>query len=418
MSFRFQKRVRIAPGVRINFSKRGVSASAGPRGSTLTVGKRGLYGNLGIPGSGLSYRTRLDKNAIRSRNNTQQGQATRTPSVENSNNPIQVAWNEELGDFSFTTASGHFLNAQEERQVRRTYKLDLVKMYKEKAEEINHQTERLLDLHHQLFYPEHNFKAIVEASLPELEAPPSREEYMRLVTDREKNMLNFWNQIKILFPTFKKEFNDKIEKLVEAEYNETMTSYNSEKQAIQEEKHSRRQLALKAETGELEAMEEWVSLFLNELDFPLETDVDFTIVTAEELYADIDLPTIDEIPIKKADILKSGKLKIKDKTQRDHREDYALLVGGTALYIASFFFRYLPTLKNVYISGYNQVLDVSTGHETDQYIYSLKINKEVLYSLNMENVHPIRAFENFQPRLDVTKTFIFKEITPYSPSGE
>lgn len=61
MGFRFSKRVKLMPGVRLNVGLRGVSLSAGPRGASVTVGKRGVFGNVGLPGSGLSYRTRLDK---------------------------------------------------------------------------------------------------------------------------------------------------------------------------------------------------------------------------------------------------------------------------------------------------------------------------------------------------------------------
>ncbi len=55
--FRFRKTFTILPGVRINLSKTGVSGSLGGRGATLNVGKRGEQVTLGIPGTGLSYRT-------------------------------------------------------------------------------------------------------------------------------------------------------------------------------------------------------------------------------------------------------------------------------------------------------------------------------------------------------------------------
>ncbi|WP_416149591.1 hypothetical protein ACM26V_00930 [Salipaludibacillus sp. HK11] len=83
------------------------------------------------------------------------------------------------------------------------------------------------------------------------------------------------------------------------------------------------------------------------------------------------------------------------------------------MYLASFFFHFLPTLQEVILSRYKQVIDRSTGHEEDQYIYSLKIDRETLYSLNTKRIHPIAAFNQFQPRLNATKTYIFKEIEPY-----
>ena len=66
MGFRFQKRITILPGVRLNLSKSGASWSVGPRSASVNVGKRGVYGTVGLPGSGLSYRERLDKPKPRS----------------------------------------------------------------------------------------------------------------------------------------------------------------------------------------------------------------------------------------------------------------------------------------------------------------------------------------------------------------
>jgi len=59
MGFRFQKRISILPGVRINLSKSGVSASLGPRGADVNIGKDGVTANAGIPGTGLSYRQKV-----------------------------------------------------------------------------------------------------------------------------------------------------------------------------------------------------------------------------------------------------------------------------------------------------------------------------------------------------------------------
>jgi TonB family protein len=54
MGFRFNRRIRILPGLRLNFSKGGVSMSIGGRGAWLTFGKRGVGTTVGIPGTGLS----------------------------------------------------------------------------------------------------------------------------------------------------------------------------------------------------------------------------------------------------------------------------------------------------------------------------------------------------------------------------
>lgn len=58
---RFQKRISVLPGVKINLSKTGVSTSVGGRGASVNVGMTGRRTiNLGIPGTGLSYRAPLN----------------------------------------------------------------------------------------------------------------------------------------------------------------------------------------------------------------------------------------------------------------------------------------------------------------------------------------------------------------------
>lgn len=56
---RFQKRITLLPGVRINLSKSGVSTSLGPHGADVNIGRDGVTTNAGIPGTGLSYRRKV-----------------------------------------------------------------------------------------------------------------------------------------------------------------------------------------------------------------------------------------------------------------------------------------------------------------------------------------------------------------------
>ena len=55
MGLRFRKSLRIMPGVRLNFSKSGVSTSLGGRGATINIGPKGTRYTVGLPGTGLSF---------------------------------------------------------------------------------------------------------------------------------------------------------------------------------------------------------------------------------------------------------------------------------------------------------------------------------------------------------------------------
>jgi hypothetical protein len=54
---RFQRRIRVLPGVHINLSLSGIGVSVGPRGLHAGVTARGQrYVSAGLPGMGLSVR--------------------------------------------------------------------------------------------------------------------------------------------------------------------------------------------------------------------------------------------------------------------------------------------------------------------------------------------------------------------------
>ncbi len=65
MSFRFWRRIRLAPWVTLNLSKSAASLSFGPRGAKYTVSPRGNRATVGLPGTGLFYTVRHGRPAAR-----------------------------------------------------------------------------------------------------------------------------------------------------------------------------------------------------------------------------------------------------------------------------------------------------------------------------------------------------------------
>ena len=54
--------MKITKGISLNVSKKGLGLSAGPKGIKVSRSAQGrITGSVGIPGSGLSYRDRLDR---------------------------------------------------------------------------------------------------------------------------------------------------------------------------------------------------------------------------------------------------------------------------------------------------------------------------------------------------------------------
>ena len=63
VGLRFRQTFTLFPGVRLNLSKTGLSASIGVPGATINFSKRGVRSTVGIPGTGLSYSQMLTSGA-------------------------------------------------------------------------------------------------------------------------------------------------------------------------------------------------------------------------------------------------------------------------------------------------------------------------------------------------------------------
>ena len=106
MAFRFPRTVKIG-GVRLNVGKKGItSASIGSRGGSLTIGRKGIYSNVGLSGTGLSYRNKIAGSGNYSRSNRF------TSSSPSSSEPtrsmaLKFILDDETGETSWTDANGN-----------------------------------------------------------------------------------------------------------------------------------------------------------------------------------------------------------------------------------------------------------------------------------------------------------------------
>lgn len=76
MAWNFRRRKKIAPGVYINMSKKGISTTVGPKGASMTFGPNGTYMNTSIPGTGMYNRRKLSSSS----SNTSKNNISFTPS--------------------------------------------------------------------------------------------------------------------------------------------------------------------------------------------------------------------------------------------------------------------------------------------------------------------------------------------------
>ena len=77
MGFRFRKSIKLLPGIKLNFSKSGVSTTIGKAGASINISGRGTRGTVGIPGTGVSYSENLSSTS--SSHSTQQAMESQAP---------------------------------------------------------------------------------------------------------------------------------------------------------------------------------------------------------------------------------------------------------------------------------------------------------------------------------------------------
>lgn len=98
MGFRFKKSKKIAPGVRLNFGKKSAGISfGGKRGGLSFNSKTGARARVSVPGTGISYSTKLGGNKKRKSNSSSHSVSSRNSNSSathvNSNVPIpQRIW--------------------------------------------------------------------------------------------------------------------------------------------------------------------------------------------------------------------------------------------------------------------------------------------------------------------------------------
>lgn len=395
MGFRFQKRITIIPGVRLNISKSGVSTSFGPKGASLNVGKNGVKGTVGIPGSGLSYSKQLvNKNGqvvgVNSQNRSQ-NQGMNLPV------PAGLAKND-LNKIVFIDTTGNPYEPSIQKELKKVYYNDYVKYTEDTVREINALTNNLKNI--DSFYRIADFFGNNYVARPFPEKAPSLQE---ILDSKPKGLFNFGRN---------EEAQREYEELTQ-DYNARKREWDTEEQKKESLSYNLQRLRKQSAEGNLMAMEQFLENLIQQVDFPHPIDdFSFEFEGSEGLWLDIDLPEIEMITDEVASINANGSLSVKKKTQRQLKEEYSMVVASVANILVTHIFTLFPTVNAIVISGRTQRVN-KQGVMSDDYIYSLHVTREVAAQLNYFNNSPISLLAYYNPIMNLSKTNEWKVISPY-----
>lgn len=328
MGFRFQKRITLFPGLRLNLSKSGVSMSAGPRGASVTVGKNGIYGNVGIPGSGLSWRERLDKPSgrSRSRDDSYREQAPSLPPMPASAQARLVGNGIELVD-----GGGDPIHPAHLANVKSQMK-DLIRgLLEDNATARNDALDAMRRLHHDI--P----RSVAPAQASNAGKPQSHH-----------------------FPSH-------------SEYMEALMKWRADQ----------------ANSGPDDAaIADAVLQALGALDWPAETNIALDVANGR-LLLDVDLPEIEEMPATRWNALIS-KMELVEKpmSQKDLACLYLDHVCSAIARLIGHSFAASSAVHTVALSAYTQRTG-STGRLSDEYVATVSVTRDAWGTVDVSQIHAI-----------------------------
>jgi len=446
MAFRFRNTIRIAPGIRLNLGKKGVSLSAGVRGASITAGKNGVYGNVGLPGTGLSYRTRLDKSpAHRHRveqEEARQYRAQRQQEMQQHNpdlSDVRLSLNDK-GLLILHDLSGQPLEPKLRQRLLNDFKADIQEWLDVQIEHINGDMDLLLNPHLDMpssdnpppEYPAQPFTELqpVKPQLTVLQVQPEQPQPLkinwidRLVPGRKQRLTEAWQQAEdqwrenIQHWEQEKSALEQQHAAIISNYELELTRWRALKTAHDTQQHEDANNFLQRLKTDPEVMAATLQAELEALDWPRETLIDFELDdTGRLLKLDVDLPEIEDFPQQEARLgARELRLVLKKKSQSQLRQEYARHIHGVLLRIIGTAFSTL-NIQQLIISGYSQRLNPATGYVEDEYLLSAKVARSTFEQINfnnLEDVDPILALDRFELTRDMSNSFILRCIKPNS----
>lgn len=228
----------------------------------------------------------------------------------------------------------------------------------------------------------------------------------------------------IMFWTNAKKQKQYVEERLEAKYKQLENDYYTKLKQHEEtenqiEKQFNQNAILKTKkhlesiekllSGDISSMKDVVSQE-DIFSYPLTIDVQPEVIDSKLLKITVDLPNISNFPKLYGYRLSSGNYKIKELTEKEKREDYALSTTNLAFYLAACYFNVLPTVECIGIIGWKSSDD---GKEKDrEAIYAFEIKRQQLIPLIGNNIKGFEEIKRLKHNINLSKTFIFKPINP------
>lgn len=396
MGIRFRRSVKLAPGIRMNFSGSGVSWSFGTRGASVTIGKRGTYLNTGIPGTGLYTRQKIG-NSIKVAKSTNSNKQAQQFSIVN----VSVGVRDD-GTIFFQDNQGSPLPESLIAAAKKQHGVAIKDLILKKCDEINDQIEAISKIHLGTSPP--TFKPMYQLQIFDLPTPT------KPILTKKGLLSAIFNSRKVAIA----KHNIEISKAYLAE----LENWRIQKEIFDNQEQKRKYMIEHSILTELNAMEKHLELCLHDITWPRETIISFEILNSgASILIDVDLPEIEDMPSKVASAPTRGyMLNVKDMPASKIRQLYLEHINGVGFRIIGETFAALPTAQVITLSGYTQRASSNTGQINNDYIYSARVKRTQWENINFNNLQAIdvvKSLEQFDLRRNIGSDGTLFSIEPF-----
>ena len=126
----------------------------------------------------------------------------------------------------------------------------------------------------------------------------------------------------------------------------------------------------------------------------------------------VDLPPLDDIPLTRSRVTKTGKFSERPMAMRDRVVLYQDVCAGLALRLMHEVYRVLPFMECVDLTGVAEGVSPATGHAERYPALHLSTTREQFVAINLDEVDSSQALQGLGGHLATTREGTLKPVDP------
>jgi hypothetical protein len=202
----------------------------------------------------------------------------------------------------------------------------------------------------------------------------------------------------------------------ESAYQAALSQHALAESAIREkwarDEQARIELLRKLIAGDADECTQVLAMSLESIEFPFETDVDFSVSDdGRAVQLLVDLPEIEDcIPETRVKALKNGTTKSVKRTRAERFGLYARLVVGLGVALATHAHCVLPSARIVTVAAYTQRRARGKGAIEDQFIYELTLSRDDAEDIDPGRTGSLELLQTLESRVDIETSGNFRKL--------